>query len=125
MLYCTLVRHKLQYASVAWNSSTATNDSKFVRIQRVFVSVCHRRFSSHFEYDYVNVLNHWKLHILSFRRRHLEALFRRVRKIAKSDFTFMCVCLSVRTYVVWNNSAPTGHIFIKFNNLNRVLFENL
>jgi hypothetical protein len=106
--YCTLVRHKLQYASVARNSITATDASKLDRIWRMFVSVCHRRFFSHFEYDYVNVLNYLKFHILGFWRRHLEALFRCVRKIAKSDFTFMTVCLSVRTYV-WNNSAPPPH----------------
>ena len=39
MLYCTLVRYKLQYASVAWNSITVTDASKSVRIQPMFVSV--------------------------------------------------------------------------------------
>jgi len=40
-----LIRHKLQYASVAWNSITAADASKLERIQRMFVAVCHRRFS--------------------------------------------------------------------------------
>ena len=66
MLYCTLVRHKLKYASVAWNSITATDGSRLERIQRMFVSVCHCRFFHHFEYDYINVLNYLKYHILSF-----------------------------------------------------------
>jgi hypothetical protein len=110
MLHCTLVRHKLQYASVVWNSITATDG-----IQRLFLSVCHRRFFHNFEYDYVNALNYLKFHILSFWRRHLEALFRRVRKIAKSDFTFMCVCPSVRT--CGTTRPPTGQICIKFDNM--------
>ena len=38
--------------------------------------------------------------------------FRRVRKIAKSEYYFRHVCLFVRQYV-WNSSAPTGRIFMK------------
>ena len=60
---------------------------------------------------------------------------RRVRKIAKSDPSFV---MSVRPSVhpsfrpsvfrsvrpsAWNNSAPTGRIFVKFDI--QVLFENL
>ena len=44
MLYCTLVTPKLEYASVAWNSITSTDTSKLERIQRKFISLCHRRF---------------------------------------------------------------------------------
>jgi hypothetical protein len=44
MLYCTLVRPKLEYASVAWNSIASTDASQLERIQRKFVSLCHRRF---------------------------------------------------------------------------------
>jgi hypothetical protein len=40
-------------------------------------------------------------------------VFRRVRKIAKSDF---CIVVSVFLYV-WNNSAVTGRIFMKFDML--------
>jgi hypothetical protein len=58
MLYCTLVRPKLQYASVAWNSITSTDASKLERIQHKFVSLCHRRFFSHLPYSYTNVLNY-------------------------------------------------------------------
>ena len=75
MLYCTLVRLELHYASVTWHSITATDAGKLDRIHRKFVSVCHRRFFSHFEYNYVNILNYLKFHILSVRRRHLAGLF--------------------------------------------------
>jgi hypothetical protein len=74
MLYCTLVRSKLEYASVAWNSITSTDASKLERIQRKFVSLCHRRFFSHLPYSYV-ALNHLEFHTLSDRRCHLDALF--------------------------------------------------
>jgi len=40
--------------------------------------------------------------------------FRRVRKIATSNYWPRHVCLSVRPSA-WNNSAPTGRIFIKFD----------
>jgi hypothetical protein len=75
MLHCTLVRPKLQYASVACSSITSTVASQLERIQRKFVSLCHRRFFSHLTYSYANVLNHLKSHTLSDRRCHLDALF--------------------------------------------------
>jgi hypothetical protein len=37
---------------------------------------------------------------------HLVTIFRRVRKIAKTNYYLRRVCLSVRPQ--WNNSAPTG-----------------
>jgi hypothetical protein len=75
MLYCTLVRPKLEYASVTWNSITSTDASKLERIQRKFVFLCHRSFYSHLPYSYTNALNYLKLHTLSDRRCHLDALF--------------------------------------------------
>ena len=45
-------------------------------------------------------------------------IFTRVRETAKSDYlasSCLSVCLSVRSSA-WNNSAPTGRIFIKFDN---------
>ena len=40
-------------------------------------------------------------------------IFRRVRKITKSDYQLFHVCLSLRLSA-WKNSAPTGRIFTKF-----------
>ena len=48
----------------------------------------------------------------------LNVIDRRVRKIAKSDYKLRHACLSA-----WNNSAPTGRIFLEFDIW--VLFENL
>jgi hypothetical protein len=75
MLYYTLVRPKLEYASVAWNSITSTVASKLEHIQRTFVILCHRRFFSHSPYSHTNVLNCLKFHILGDRRCHWDALF--------------------------------------------------
>ena len=49
-------------------------------------------------------------------------IFRRVRKIAKSDYLFRHVCLSVCPSA-WNNSASTGRIFMKSDVW--VFFENM
>jgi hypothetical protein len=70
-----LVRPKLEYGSVAWNSITLTNASKLECMQRKFASLCHRRFFSHLSYGYTNVLNYLKFHTLSDRRCRLDALF--------------------------------------------------
>jgi hypothetical protein len=58
-----------------WNSITSTDASKLERIQRKFVSLCHRRFFSNLPYSYTNVLNYLKFHTLNDRRCHLDTLF--------------------------------------------------
>jgi hypothetical protein len=51
---------------------------------------------------------------LYWARTKYSIAFIRVRKIAKSDCYLHYVCLSV-SQSTWNNSAPTGRIFINFD----------
>jgi hypothetical protein len=51
-----LVRSKLEYASVAWNSVTITDSNKLERVQRKFAALCHKRFFQDVEYHYDNIL---------------------------------------------------------------------
>ena len=44
MLYCSLVRPKLEYVSVAWNSVTSSDDCKLQCIEQNFLSLCHHHF---------------------------------------------------------------------------------
>jgi hypothetical protein len=74
-LYVTLVRSRLEYASVAWNMLTCTDASKLECIQRKFLALFHSRFFSQINYTYVNALDHLNLYSLYTRRRHLDALF--------------------------------------------------
>ena len=74
-LYSTLVRSKLEYASVAWNSITNTDSNKLERIQKKFASLCHYRFFYDTDYHYIDALDKLKLPTLHTRRRQIDALF--------------------------------------------------
>jgi hypothetical protein len=53
VLYTTLERSKLEYASVAWHSITSTYSFKLERVQRKFAAFC---YSSFFLWAYVAVI---------------------------------------------------------------------
>jgi hypothetical protein len=75
ILHLTLVRPKLEYASTAWNSITATDAKKLERIQRQFVALCQNLFSTHDHVTFAAFLEFLKLHTPHDRRHHLDALF--------------------------------------------------
>jgi hypothetical protein len=73
MLCFTLVRSKLEYASVVWNSITTTDASKLECIQQKFAALCYNCFLPHVHCSYANVLECLKLHTLH-KRYHLDVL---------------------------------------------------
>jgi hypothetical protein len=56
ILFFALVGSKLEYASVAWNSVTATDSNELERVQRKFAALCHKRFFQDMEYHYDIIL---------------------------------------------------------------------
>jgi hypothetical protein len=74
ILYFTLVRSKVQYASVVWSSITSTDAKKLERIQQKFAALCLKRFFQ-VDYSYDLALDQLKLHTLHKRRYRLDALF--------------------------------------------------
>jgi hypothetical protein len=74
-LYITLVRSKLEYGSVVWNSITSTEANKLERIQLKFASVCFYRFFPHVPYSYTFALEKLSLHSLHTRDITLMRFF--------------------------------------------------
>jgi hypothetical protein len=75
MLYCALVRSKLEYASVAWNSVkllTPINLSAYKEHLQPFAT---KDFFQDVKYHYDNTLEKLNLQTLHIRRRHFDALF--------------------------------------------------
>jgi hypothetical protein len=73
--YFTLVRFKLEYVSVVWNSIPSTDAKTLECIQQKFASVCFYRSFPHVPYSYTLALEKLRLHPLRTRRHHLYALF--------------------------------------------------
>jgi hypothetical protein len=73
-LYIALVRSKLEYASVAWNSITS-DANKLERIQQKFAALCFIWFFPQVQYNYSLALLELKLHTLYIRRHRLDAFF--------------------------------------------------
>jgi hypothetical protein len=76
VLYTTLIRPKLEYASVAWNSITSTDSSKLKRVQIKFATLYHSRFCAGFcGSNYEGTLSTLNISTLHSRRKHLDTLF--------------------------------------------------
>jgi hypothetical protein len=92
-LYTALVRPRLEYATVVWNSITSMVFKKLECIQQKFASVCFYHFFPNLPYNYVLASNKLNLPSLSMRRQHLDAFF----------FFF-----PYRPIVAWNPALPSS-----------------
>jgi hypothetical protein len=73
ILYCTLIRWKLEYTSVVWNSAMTTDANKLEHIQHKFSALYYNHFLPQVHYTYCNALEYLNLHDTTW--NHLDALF--------------------------------------------------
>jgi hypothetical protein len=73
--YFTLVRSRVEYASITWNALTSTDASKLERIQQKFLALCRNRFFPQIHYSYVTFSDYLNFHSLCCRRCQLDVLF--------------------------------------------------
>jgi hypothetical protein len=76
MLYFTLFKSKLEYASIVWNSITSTDANGLKRTQQKFASLYFNHVFLYIHYGYAYALEELKLHVSQKKRCHLVALFR-------------------------------------------------
>jgi hypothetical protein len=74
VLFFVLVRSKLEYASIAWNSVTITDSNKLERVQKNCCPLPQKIFYD-VQYHYDIILEKLNLQTLHVRRRHIDALF--------------------------------------------------
>jgi hypothetical protein len=86
MLYLTLVRFKLEYASAVWDSVTSVDANKLVLIQQEFCVRLFQYFFTHIPYSYTFALEKLSLCSLRKRRHHLVALIVRFIVALNSAF---------------------------------------
>jgi hypothetical protein len=75
IFYFMLIRCKVEYASVLWNSVMSTDANRLECIQHKFTALCFNHFFLQVAYSYAVALEQLKLHTLQKRRYHLDALF--------------------------------------------------
>lgn len=63
--YFALVKSKLEYSSVAWNSAKIADSSKLEHVLWKFVARCHYKVFQDIEYQYDNLLENFKLNFLT------------------------------------------------------------
>lgn len=75
-LFCCLVRSKLEFGSVVWNSLSHTASCSIERVQNRFIAIVYDRFFRHkWYYSYEGLLTKLGLSSLLDRRRYRDILF--------------------------------------------------
>jgi hypothetical protein len=93
LLYLTLVRSKVQYALIVWNSITSAEANTLERTQQKFQTFCFNRSIPHAHYSNDYALEQFEFRTLRKRRNHLDSQFL-FQDYLGSTLSFFLVTLS-------------------------------